>query len=624
MRYEREECLDLSSSLRRQWIETDGLGGYAASTILLCPTNRRHGLLVAPFQGNARRHSFLARFDEWVSSAGREFPLSVARYPGTLHPAGHQFLDRFEAFPWPTSTYRIGEVEVTREILAVRGAGVVLSRYRVSGREGGILLSLRPFVPFREADALTAENDGLDRSVERVPGGIRVRPYAALPALSLTVGPGESRFEEDAQWYRAVEYGEDLARGEAGREDLFSPGVFRIPLDGDGEAAVAATLGAPVEDPASLWRRESLRRAPPPRRARRTARPAPAPPPVAAALGRAAGHFLHRAPGGRPGVVAGFPSSGERGRDLFVALPGLLLARGRVEECGDALSGARTLLHGGRFEGLEDAAGDAALWFARAVLLYGEAGGSHARLRDELEPALLELAAACRDGADAGCLLPSAGGSVFSVEGNALWLLLLDAAARISSRAGRREQGRAWSALRRRAAGAFLERFWVEEAATLSDRGEDGVSDRRVRPAMVVAASLPWSPLSRPQRAALVAKARAELLTPRGLRSLSPADPAYRGDLGAEECGRCGAARPEFLGFYAEAVLRAVGRGRGPGAHLRGVLDGLEPALSERGLGHLSERYEGDPPHRPGGDFAHAAATGEVLRAFSLLGIRAG
>jgi predicted glycogen debranching enzyme len=647
MRIEREELLRLDSSLGRMWLETDGVGGFAASTLLVCATSRYHGLLVTPPPGSAKRCVFLSRFEETIVSNGREFPLSMARYGGSLHPQGQQYVAAFERSPFPSWRYQIGDVEVRREILCVRGSPTVLVRWKLTGGDAPWTLHLRPFLPCREADSLTFENVYLVRSVRSVPGGIAARPYASLPAVSITTSR-PAPFLPEAYWYRGVQFTDDIARGYGGHEDQFSPGRFEVDLSPGEEFVVAATIAERVHDPAALWRSESRRR--------RAATPVA--PDVRTALEVAAEQFLFRTREGRDGVVAGFPWFGEWGRDTCISLPGLYLPRGKVAECGEALVALTKYLVRGRLpnrfgttpETSEYKASDPALWFARAVRLWETAGGDAERLRAELYPALAAIAREHRDSKaqdvsvdDGGLLVARTGLTAATwmdavtngvaatprdgcaVEVNALWCFLLDYLLRLAKRAGRKADAREWGSMKRRAWKSFTQRFWLEDERRLADCWSAGAADRSVRPNMVIAASLEFSPLSRPQRAAVVGLARAELLTPRGLRTLSPRDPNYRGHYEGDVRSRDaayhqGTVWPWLVGPYAEAHLRAYGRGPASKSHVREILEGFAPHLDEGVLGQVAEVFDGDPPHRPGGAWAQAWSVAELLRAWALLG----
>jgi predicted glycogen debranching enzyme len=646
MRIERDELLRLSTSLGRMWLETDGRGGYAASNVLLCPTSRFHGLLVSAWPGMPRRHVFLARFEETLALDGREVQLSTVRYGSGFRPEGHRFLDSFDSAPVPAWEFRIGDVRLRREVLMLGGAPATLVRWELRGGGGPYVLSLRPFLACRQADSLTFANDVLDPRVAPTPGGFVARPYAELPPLAVTASGGAS-FVADAVWTRGLEYADDLARGYGGHEDQFSPGRFDVPLSSSGEVVLATTLGAPLVRPLAAWRAA--------RRARRREKAGD----LRTRLARAAEHYLYRTQDGRCGVVAGYPWYGEWGRDTCIALPGLLLPRGEVKRCGEALAALRPWLREGRLpnrflgEETEWAATDPTLWFARAVRLWDHAGGDRRLLASTMVPMLGEVAEqhlAARGG-DLACgedgLLRGRGGvspatwmdattdgvavtprEGCAVEVNALWFFLLAYLARLERRAGRREAAGRWASVRDRVGASFLGRFWHEEEGWLADVA-DGAADLRIRPNMVIAAALEFSPLARGQRAAVVDLARRELVTPTGLRSLSPRDPGYRGRFEGDLVSRNAAIHqgtvwPWLLGFYVEAYLRAHGRGPGARRHVRDLLAGLgalvDTAPPGAAIGHLPELFDGDLPQRAAGAWAQAWSVAEVLRACALAG----
>ncbi len=662
MRIEREDLLRVGESMGRHWLDTDGHGGCASSSVLLCPSLRSHGLLTAPLPGSGRRWLFLSRFDEWISGGGREFPLSLAQYPGTLHPGGHQFIDSFESAPGPRFLYRIGDLEVLREVAATAPPHAVLVRWSVSGpgraRSAAtpLLLSLRPHLPCRDADGLARAAGAPVPRVERVPGGIVVRRGTEFPSVHVTLGSADAEFEADGAWYRDIEYPGDAAEGREFREDVFSPGVFRVPVGPSGVVVAAASLGEAVDDPEAAWEAARAPGGTPRRGPRRgRARAGADGDGVPAALAGAAGRFPFRAPGRRHAVAAAWPGGPDRPRDACIALPGLSLAGTGRDTLGaalvDALPRPRSRREAPVEGGLPDAwdASDAALWWIRAVRLREEGGRPDAagsRRGDGLDRAVLDLVARIADGGhaalrpDGGSLLACAPGSTWMdapewgdaavrraacpVEVNGLWCLALDQAARAAGRSARRRERRRWTALRRAAAETFRARFVLADGTGVADGWEDGRLDATVRPNGVIAASLPASPLPRAVRAAVVRRARGDLLTPRGLRSLSPRESGYRGrcDGDAAAC-RAGMLRggswPWLLGCWVDASLRAEGRGRRARVRLRALLDALAPHLGEHGMGHVSEAFDGDPPRRPRGAMAHAAATGEILRAYALL-----
>lgn len=647
VRIEREQLLQLERSLSREWLETDGRGGYASSTVLSCATRRYHGLLVSPFAGSAKRHVWLSRFDETVEGAGRSLPLSMARYKDVFAPHGHQSVERFELVPWPRWTWISGGTRIVRELLLARSRRAVVVRWTVSGQANPLVLRVKPLLPFREADATTVENIDLDPRATRIEGGIACTPYKGLPTIALTTS-GRAVFEADPVWYRGIGFATDLARGYEAAEDEFSPGWFDFALEDGAAVCVAASIDGPVEDPAALFELESRRRA---RQLEGRGLS------VREVLDLTADDFLYRDADGRLGVMAGWPWFGEWGRDTYLSLPGLTLARGKLEECGEVLEGSLRYLRDGLLpnifgRGPEDSSYnsvDASLWFARAVRQY-ELAGVHVReIAARFLPALEEIARRYRDGTGLGIrcdesgLLLAGGGHLnatwmdaetadgpvtprdgCAVEIEALWCFLLAYLEYLARAVGAERSAREWGALRRTAGQAFLDRFVLPEPPYLADRWKDGEADRATRPNMVLAAALEWSPLSREQRADVVAAARASLLVPCGLRTLAPGENGYKGRYQGgpkerDEAYHQGTAWPWLIGAYVEASLRAHGHDHAVRDELRALLEGFAADLDKAGLGHVSEVYDGDPPHRPGGSIAQAWSSAELLRAWQML-----
>ncbi|MEQ8763264.1 MAG: amylo-alpha-1,6-glucosidase [Planctomycetota bacterium] len=642
---EGEACHQLDTCLQREWLLTNGTGGYASSSMLLCPTRRYHGLLVMAPPGTEQRHNFLARYDETVHGEGKSFPLSIARYRGLWSPHGHRSLDRFELVPFPSWQFQIGRARILREIVLIRDQRTVVCRYRLSGFDRPLELRLRPLLPFRVADALTFENMDLDPSVHRERDGFWCRPYFTLPAIRFRVS-AMKHIEVDPVWYRKLEYQHDLARGYDGHEDQFSPAVLTVPLLPHQDVFIAASIEETCERPEGLFHAEQERQEAPKDRT------------VVAFLEREAEEFLYRDTHGRPGVIAGYPWFGEWGRDTFISLPGLTLARGQLDRCAEVLSGALAYLRRGLLPNIyghdRDSSHygsvDASLWFARAVLLYEQEGGDTERILEEYAPALTEIAECYGQGTDLGIRcredgLVGAGdtetnatwmdartarGPVtprdgFVVEVNALWYSLLRHLERLALRAGNRDLAKQWMDRRRKVGRAFLTSFWLPKERMLADRiSWTGEVDHRVRPNMVIAAALEYSPLSRGKRTDIVQRAEVELLTPRGLRTLAPDHPDYvgryeGGPLQRDAAYHQGTVWPWLLGFLGEAMLRAYNWRKPRRERVLSWIDGFASTLVEHGLHHVSEVFDGDPPQRPGGTIAQAWSTAELLRLHRLV-----
>ncbi|MBL8754750.1 MAG: glycogen debranching enzyme N-terminal domain-containing protein, partial [Planctomycetes bacterium] len=490
---------------------------------------------------------------------------------------------------------------------------------------------------------LPPADDGYDATVLAQGASWGVRPNPTLPTLWLTAD-GVATFRGEPAWYRGFLFATDRDRGYDHVGDRWVPGVLELDIGPGQSATVAFALAEPCADAAGAFDAESSAA-----RTRDAAVVAGADP-LFARLARTADDFLYRADGNRLGVLAGFPWFQEWGRDVFVSLPGLTLARGRADLCAEILRGALPFLRRGLLPNVygHDAATshydscDAALWFALAVARYADAGGDREFVRDELLPALAAIAVSYEQGTELGLAVDAAGllragradlnatwmdarigvvpvtpRSGLPVEIQALWCSLLAFLAE--------HDGKRWRNASERAGAAFVQQFWLADEQRLADRVHDGVPDRAIRPNMLVAAALVRSPLSPAQRRAVVATATAELVTPVGLRTLSPKDPAYRAryEGGVESRDRAyhqGTVWPWLVGFHVEAALASAPKKsrKAEAKALRAWLDGFLPELDRQGLDHVSEVYDGDAPHRPGGTFAQAWNSGELLRALAL------
>ncbi|MBL8736407.1 MAG: glycogen debranching enzyme family protein [Planctomycetes bacterium] len=633
-----------------EWLLADGAGGYACGTAIDLPRRRYHGLWVARPAGTARRRMVVAALDERIVTKARTIHLLHAHWRDLKTPSAPEASVGFAHRPLPQWTFHGDGAVLRRTVALQRGEPgrppLLLVRWHNLGTEA-LHLHVRPLLGWCDADHLPPADETFDGTVHVQGASWGVRPNGLLPTLWLTAD-GVAAFRGEAVWYRGFQYAEDEARGYDHHGDRWCPGVLELELPIGQTATVAFALEQPCAAPAALF--DVLEAAAV--RAFQAVRAANEP--KLARLQQGADDFLYRADGGRLGVLAGFPWFGEWGRDVFVALPGLTLARGRLDLCAEVLTGALPFLRRGLLPNIygkdqQDShygSCDAALWFALAVQRFADAGGDPELVRQRLRPALVAIADAYEAGTDLGLAVDGEGllragradlnatwmdarthrGPVtprqgLPVEIQALWYALLAFLA--EDDAGR------WAERSSRCGAAFVRRFWLPTptngTARLADRVHDGVADQSVRPNMLVAAALPRAPFTQAQRAAVVATAQAELVTPRGLRTLSLRDPAYRGryeggpdarDLAYHQ----GTVWPWLAGFHVEAALAAAPKKAlaSERAALRHWLLQLLDELDRAGLDHVSEVFDGDEPQRPGGTFAQAWNTGELLRALAL------
>jgi predicted glycogen debranching enzyme len=648
------------SRARKEWLHTNGAGAYASSTLAGMHTRRYHGLLVAALDPPRGRHVLLSHVDVGVSTEARpgagassarppsrpKWELAKHQFPGVDPEATPFYLERFDQDPLPRWTHRVagGELEITLGL--VRGENAVVLRYAFRGPQP-VLLALRPLLAVRGFHALQRENGGMIQRVElrageAGAGEMRVQPRRDLPRICFRY---EGTFVGSPDWWRRFEYLAERDRGLDFEEDLWTPGLFEVPLDGAPGYLVAAVEKLPPGEPEALLE------------AARAALLAEDPGPRAAPLTRrlTLSAEVFRADLARsPGVIAGYPWFEVWGRDTLIALPGLYLVPGKVD---GALRILRELI-GAMQDGLvpnripdagdppELHTADATLWLFEAARHVADAlGDGHPFVTDELLLALHDAFEAALRGTRNGIHVTAEGlfaaglpgdsltwmdarvnGKAITsragcpVELTALWARGCDTLARLARATGDVALVDRATAERNRARRAFQARFWCAESGYPYDvisaaaEGEGAFHDASVRPNAVLALAVDPACFTVEQADAVLARARRDLVTPAGLRTLAPGQQGYVGRYLGGVAGRDGAYHqgtvwPWLVGAYVRAALR---RG-GDRAELTALV--VSAAGNELALGHVPEIAGGDAPHVPAGCVAQAWSVAELLRA---------
>jgi predicted glycogen debranching enzyme len=630
---------------RAEWLDADGLGGFASGTVSGIRTRRYHALLQIATKPPTGRIVLVNGFDAWVETASGIFPISSQSYaPDVIAPDGARRIVAFEPHPWPRWTYALEDrTRIEQEIFTRSGIPVVAVCWRLEGGDAPATLFIRPFVSGRDHHALHHENPAFAFAAETRGQRVRWRPYFGVPGI---VAFSNGEYSSEPQWYRNFLYEEERARGLDWTEDLASPGVFRFDLS-RGEAALIfhpewLNPGAISQDGSAEAVLRTLREAEAQRRAKFPSR-----------LHLAADSYLVRRGEGRT-IIAGYPWFTDWGRDTFIAMRGLCLATGRLDEAREILlewAGAvsegmlpnRFPDHG---EAPEFNSVDASLWYIIAVhdfLRAMEAAkrtvapAELERLRETIE-AILDgyakgtryrivadddgLLAAGEPGVQLTWMDAKVGDWVVTprigkpVEVEALWLNALWFASTFSRR---------WQDLFVRGRESFRARFWHAEKGYLYDVVDPGHhkgnADATFRPNQIFAVGgLPLALLAGERARRVVDAVEARLWTPVGLRSLAPGSPGYCGRYeGAvherDAAYHQGTVWPWLIGPFVEAWLRV--RSNTPEAKREARARYLEPLLRHldaAGLGHISEIADADPPHNPRGCPFQAWSVGEALR----------
>jgi len=602
----------------REWLVGNGLGGYASSTLCCSNTRAYHGLLVAALQPPKDRWLMLSFLDEEIDG----HHLACHQYPGAIYPQGYQYLREFRQDPFPRICYELGDMRVEKTVFMIRGENTTIVRYRITGGRGRMnIVPLMHNRSFHAARPLPLLQQG------EMAGGALIRSSERMDAPFTLLSDGPT-FMADERVYYSFEYEAERSRGLAWKEDLFSPGRFQMDLSGDAEFAIAASAWrSSMPD----WRSEMAWE-----RSRLESLKAPMP-----ELAMAADSFLVRR-GESLSIIAGYHWFDDWGRDAMISLPGLLLCTGRTEEAAEVLRLFASAMQDGVLPNDLGAESyntvDASLWFVRAVAAYFEQC-SDMPLLEELWPALLAVYSRYSQsgdgfGADEDGLIfsgpaltwmdarvegrPVTGRAGKCCEINALWYSALKDMNKLQKALGRNgSPGGADFSRRARKVKASFRRFWNSETGCLYDVIDH--QDASIRPNQIIAAGVDGLLPDIMRQSVLETVAR-ELLTPYGLRTLSPRDPRYAGRFEGGPASRDaayhqGTVWPWLMGPYIDALISIKGRSKAVRCQARELLRPLL-SLAAGGVATIPEVFDGSSPHRPGGCISQAWSVAEVLRAW--------
>ena len=641
IRFNPEVCRDLEGASKREWLETNGLGGFAASTIAGINTRRYHGLLTAATKPPVGRLLLLSKLEETLIIGGKRFDLSVNRYPGVIHPQGHQYLKAFRLDPFPIFTYEVDGIEIEKRIFMVHGENTTVIEYEARGTTIECFLEVRPLIAFRDYHSTTHRNEALNPAVAKLGGMATVMPYAGLPSLHFAHDGVESEISGD--WYHDFEYEAEQERGLDYREDLFNPLVLRF-ARGSG-TVIASTERHVANEAVELRNREIHRRT-------EVIAASPSQEPFIKALVAAADQFIVKR-GDLKTIIAGYHWFSDWGRDTMIALPGLTLVTGRTEVARSILLAFAASVDRGMLPNRFPDAGetpeyntvDATLWFFEAVRAMLEYTGDFAFVRDRLFGTMKDIidwhlrgtryGIHCDSDGLLSCGEPGVqltwmdakvGDWVVTprygkpVEIQALWFNALRVMEGLSRTFGDEHYAGVLSELASRAREGFNRQFWNEESGCLYDVVNGDDRDGSIRPNQVFAVSLHHSMLPADKARLVVDVLRRDLLTPLGLRSLSPRDSRYRphyegGIWERDSAYHQGTVWPWLMGPFITAYVKIHGRSEQARAEAASWLARFAEHMSFAGLGHISEIVDAEAPHTPRGCVAQAWSVAELLRA---------
>lgn len=632
---------------RTEWLEADGLGGFASGTVSGIRTRRYHALLMPATTPPTGRVVLVNGFDAYVDTPDGTFGLSTQRYaPDVLHPDGAAHIKQFTTDPWPTWEYQLADgTRVIQELFVQHGTGAAFFVWTLARGKGPVVLRVRPFFSGRDYHSMHHENGSFQFTADHRDGVVSFGLYDGLPRV---VALSNGDYRHAPEWYRRFLYAAERERGLDDTEDLAAPGEFSWRLSEFGEQAVWVLRPAAAGERETMTANEVVTfvtEARATERGRREAFPT--------LLDRAADAYLVRRGSGQT-IVAGYPWFTDWGRDTFIAIRGLCLATGRLTEARNILlewagavsEGMLPNLFTDHGETPEFNAVDASLWYVIAVheLLPLVPKGSNLLTADQqrtLETAITKIVDGYARGTRFGIRMDADGLLAAGVHGvqltwmdarvgdrvitprigkpveiQALWLNALNAVARVEP---------TWRAVFERGRAAFVERFWNEDLGRLADVIDvdhvPGTRDDSFRPNQIFAVGgLPIALIEGERARRIVDAVEAHLLTPVGLRSLAPAESGYaaryEGDSSARDAVyHQGTVWPWLIGPFVEAWVRV--RGNTDAAKREARARFFEPLLEHlqcAGLGHVSEIADADAPFTPKGCPFQAWSLGELLR----------
>ena len=641
LKFDKTQMINLEYSLYRNVLRTNRRGAYQNTSIAGCNTSKYHGLLVMPIPDlDDENHLMLSAFDETVIQHGAEFNLGIHRYTGGIYsPTGHKYIREFNCDSAPKTTYRVGGVILSKEMMFSLKENRLMIRYKLLSAHSPTTIRFKPFLAFRNISQLTRENEQVDKSYREVENGISTCMYHGYPELFMQFSK-KPKFVCHPDWYHNIEYLQDLQMGDTYQEDLYVPGYFEMPIEKDEEIIFSAGDILVNTNVLSEEFAEEIRI--------RTPRSS-----FYNCLKNSRHQFFY-IPTNRENeryLLAGFPWFKVRARDQFIALPGCSLAVDKPESFERIMDTAiphlldfmKNKSRENYIEQIEDP--DVLLWvvwslqqfwaekkevfkekyvaFLFKIIDYITAN-KHPNLKFVEENGLLyshgrDVAVSWMNATiDSRPVVPRSG---YLVEFNALWYNALKFAKEVALDIGKRKVAKLAEHTAHLTAASFVEMF-LTPTGYLYDYVDGYYKDPNVRPNMIFAVSLPYSPLARSQKRTVIDFVTKELFTACGIRSLSPKSdnfhPHYAGSINERNFAYFnGPAFPWLFGAYIEAYLKVFGMS---GLSLADrIMVEMEDEMQNDCIGTVSEFYNSNPPFIAHGGYSFAMSVAELLRAMKII-----
>jgi predicted glycogen debranching enzyme len=640
LNFDKGQLVNLDYSLNREILRSNRAGTYMCTTLNGCNTRKYHGLLVTPVKEfGGEKHVLLSSLDPTIIQRGAEFNLGIHRYEGGYYdPRGHKYFSNIVFGKIPKITFRVGGVLLAIERILVEQEQQIIIKYTLEEASIPTILRLKPFLAFRNIHNLCKANLFVNQKFKKIPNGIRLRLYEGYPYLHLQINK-KNEFIPFPDWYYNVEYKKEKNRGYDFLEDLYVPGYFEVPIKmGESVLFSASTQETTTNLLKKTFALECDKRADRDN--------------FLGFLRNASEQFISKKESGCD-IIAGFPWYGSITRQTFIALPGLAESTEDPELIGRVLKTYQKFLKDGLFpksietKKLSYDSTDSPLWFFWTLQQWHKKEGNSKEIWNEFGRSMRSILSNFKKGVSFNNKMME-NGLIYAgkenvaltwmdaytnehpvvqrrglpVEINALWYNAVCFAIEIAEKVNDLKFLNEWEGIPMRIKESFIKVFWKEEVGYLADVVDSNFVDMSVRPNMLITTALDYSPLSKTQNKSVLSICRDQLLTPRGLRTLSPDNPNYKGVIEGNPSERelavhQGAVYPWLIRFFVEGYLKIHGYGGLP--FIKKLLSGFEEELSEHCIGTLSETYNGNPPHKAKGAISQAWNVAAIVAAYKMV-----
>lgn len=631
--FDKEKLVNIAYAKQRELLRCSRTGAFATTTLLRLNTRKYHGLFIVPQDKiDHERHVLVSNLNESIIMNDMEFRLGIHQYKGgIIDPKGNKYLQRFVAEPLPTYYFRVGKFNFKSEILFLSNDERLIVKYTILDDVESVSIQFHPLLAFRQIHCLTHKNDAANTGFEWCENGLKYCLYDNYTPVYIQSSE-PIYYEHQPIWYENFEYEEEIKRGYEGIEDLLNPGKITVKLN---TPVLYVTIGTKPLDTKTIG---ELFNADIQKHTNRTT--------YFNCLQNAAEQFIVKR-NGKTQIIAGYPWFGRWGRDTFIALPGLTLALNKPELCKEILDSMLEELHDGLFPNMgcdnNNAYNsvDAPLWFFRALQQYATYTSGEKTIWKTYGDKMKAIINTYKNGAlynirmlDNGLIHAGCEGKALTwmdavvdgkpitprigcpVEVNALWYNALCFSSEMAKLAKDTDFVNEWKEIIKEFPNVFKNTFWSKEKGYLADYVNGEYKNFQVRPNMLIAASLPYTAISEKIRQLILKKCMEELLTNKGIRTLSPSDPDYKGHYTGSQAERDaayhqGTCWPWLLAPYANAVVSVYQKKSIP--LLEKVLYEFENDMKEYGISTVGEIFDGAPPHRPNGCISQAWSVAALI-----------